>query len=194
MSLAARLATPLAQIGEYSAIWSGPCGDSTTHIDSLDVGPRRNPPSLMAKRARGWPARCAHCGERLDWATTDVALASGTRMVWDTPSGDLEPGCLYWEIRYSERRGQLNKHWCSAGWTNCDGRHLYAVLPNRHYWDIDSRASNCTLKSDWEHRCWVRHGEPPLITVDKAGITCAAGAGSILAGDYHGFLQNGIFT
>ncbi len=30
--------------------------------------------------------------------------------------------------------------------------------------------------------------------VDKNGLTCAAGAGSIQAGDYHGFLRDGEFT
>jgi hypothetical protein len=58
-------------------------------------------------------------------------------------------------------------------------------------WNIDSRANNCTLKDDRLHRCWIRHGVPPNITVDKVGRSCAAGAGSILAGSYHGFLRNG---
>ena len=75
-----------------------------------------------------------------------------------------------------------------------DGPHLVVILPNGQPWNIDSRASNCTLPYDYEHRCWVRHGEPPNITVDKNGLTCAAGAGSIMAGDYHGFLQNGALT
>lgn len=61
-------------------------------------------------------------------------------------------------------------------------------------WNIDSRASNCTLKTDRLHRCWIRHGTPPNITVDKAGRSCAAGAGSIQAGSYHGFLRNGQLT
>jgi len=73
-------------------------------------------------------------------------------------------------------------------------RHLVVICPNGHWWNIDSRCSNCTLKDDKAHRCWVRHGEPPNITVDKNGLTCSAGAGSIQAGDYHGFLQNGSLT
>jgi hypothetical protein len=55
------------------------------------------------------------------------------------------------------------------------------------------QASNCTLPGDKKHHCWIRHGEVPNLTVDKAGVTCAAGAGSIQAGDYHGFLRNGEF-
>lgn len=50
------------------------------------------------------------------------------------------------------------------------------------------------MPDDAEHRCWIRHGEPPLITVDKNGLTCAAGAGSIQCRDYHGFLRDGSFT
>lgn len=72
-----------------------------------------------------------------------------------------------------------------------DGKSLCVVLPNGRTWMIDSRANNCTLPNDNEHKCWVRHGTPPEITVDKAGLTCGAGAGSILSGDYHGFLRNG---
>jgi hypothetical protein len=73
-------------------------------------------------------------------------------------------------------------------------RHLAVVLPNGYLWDIDGRASNCTMKDDKQHRCWVRHGEPPTITVDKAGPTCKAGAGSIKVDGYHGFLKNGVFS
>ncbi len=58
-------------------------------------------------------------------------------------------------------------------------------------WNVDSRASNCTMKDDRKHRCWIRHGDPPKVTVDKNGFTCQAGAGSIQAGNWHGFLRNG---
>lgn len=76
-----------------------------------------------------------------------------------------------------------------------DGIYLQVRLPNGHDWAVDSRASNCT-RPDAPHQCWVRHGDPRTepITVDKNGDTCAAGAGSILSGDYHGFLINGILT
>jgi len=71
--------------------------------------------------------------------------------------------------------------------------HLIVHTPGGS-WDIDSRASNCTLPNDNVHRCWVRHGTAPDITVDKNGVTCAAGAGSIICGNYHGFLRNGELT
>jgi hypothetical protein len=78
-------------------------------------------------------------------------------------------------------------------WSNEVEPHLIVATPGGS-WDIDSRASNCTLPNDCSHRCWVRHGRPPIITVDKNGTTCAAGGGSIVCGGYHGFLVGGRFT
>lgn len=75
-------------------------------------------------------------------------------------------------------------------WKGPDGRILVVMTPGGE-WNIDSRAPNCTMKDDDKHRCWVRHGKPPEITVDKNGLTCRAGAGSIQCGDYHGFLRGG---
>jgi len=79
-------------------------------------------------------------------------------------------------------------------WENETEPHLLVRCPNgegTRDWDIDSRCSNCGLPSDKIHRCWVRHGTPPLITVDKHGVTCNAGAGSIALPKWHGFLRNG---
>jgi hypothetical protein len=86
-------------------------------------------------------------------------------------------------------------------------------------WHVDSQASNCPepcetcgvpYNQHWQryaesefkcryvprdkgaHRCWCRHGEPPLVTVNKSGPTCSAGAGSIISpSGWHGFLRNG---
>jgi hypothetical protein len=97
---------------------------------------------------------------------------------------EFGPGAMWFAIWYP----------INFEWQNEAGPHLIVVLPNGRLWDIDDRANNCTLPNDATHRCWVRHGETPLVTVDKAGPTCAAGAGSIIAGDYHGFLRNGEFV
>lgn len=77
-----------------------------------------------------------------------------------------------------------------------DGRSLHVVLPDGHHWNIDGRASNCSLLADTTHKCWVRHGSPESgdLHVDKDGITCAAGAGSIATDRYHGFLHRGHLT
>jgi hypothetical protein len=50
------------------------------------------------------------------------------------------------------------------------------------------------MPNDRLHRCWVRHGDAPELTVDKNGKTCGAGGGSIVSGSYHGFLRNGFLT
>jgi len=81
-------------------------------------------------------------------------------------------------------------------WDNETEPHLIVAAPSNTDWDIDSRCSNCGSPNDRLHRCWVRHGTPPNITVNKDGLTCEAGAGSFFShdGKYHGFLINGKFT
>lgn len=76
-------------------------------------------------------------------------------------------------------------------WDNESEPHIYVVCPGGSCWDIDSRARNCTMPEDRAHRCWVRHGEAPALTVDKSGLTCRAGAGSIQTSNWHGYLRNG---
>lgn len=73
-----------------------------------------------------------------------------------------------------------------------DGRSIMVKCPDGE-WAIDSQASNCT-RPDQPHQCWVRHGEPPDLTVDKNGNTCSAGGGSIWVhppDGWHGFLTAG---
>lgn len=94
--------------------------------------------------------------------------------------------------------------------TGPDGIALMVRLPNRWEWHVDGPASNCT-NPDWQpvdgqpnttrwrgrtHYCWVRHGDPRTgnVHVDKNGKTCSAGAGSIAAPGYHGFLNHGYLT
>ena len=89
--------------------------------------------------------------------------------------------------------------WLGESYRGPDGHCLVVTCPGGGEWIIDGPASNCTKREDHgpygqAHRCWVRHGTPPNITVDKNGLTCAAGAGSIISGSYHGFLRDGEFT
>jgi len=75
----------------------------------------------------------------------------------------------------------------------CDGLAIACKMYD-YTWYIDGRASNCTKPADVKHRCWVRHGTVgELLTVDKNGLTCDAGAGSIYMDDkrWHGYLRNG---
>lgn len=133
-----------------------------------------------------WPTHCA-CGYQF---TPEDYFQVWTERLYKGPDGQeyslhKPPVGALW---YAEWLEDLPKWWKGP-----DGRILMAKTPGGE-WCIDSRASNCTMPDDDEHRCWVRHGTPPEIHVDKNGKTCAAGAGSIVSGNYHGFLHNGYFT
>ncbi len=91
--------------------------------------------------------------------------------------------------------------WYADWFDNCfnpqlgPGKNLVVKTPGGD-WMVDRQSSNCTMPEDTDqekHHCWVIHGTPPRITVDKIGVTCGAGAGSIMTanGKYHGFLRNG---
>ena len=153
-----------------------------------------------------WPVSCP-CGyqfgpddEWQDWQEALYRRADSGELttIRDAPDGAM------WDAWWMESsRGP-------------DGRCLVVKCPGGAEWMIDERASNCPLPGriqqaaieygegspehqaliwqDQEHRCWIRHGEPPAITVDKDGRTCDAGGGSIRAGIYHGFLRGGVFT
>lgn len=179
--------------------WWGECpaGDDHRLEVPLRSGEGEPPANVLDGAIDSDPppdARCDKCGAELD---TEPTRGASTRTRYDTPSGGLEAGCLYWDT-WSHVDGDSNPRPCPAyrgGWSNCGGRHLMAVLPNGAHWDIDSRASNCGRPDDATHRCWTRHGDPEndpgAFHVDKSGDTCTAGAGSIVAGDWHGFLHHG---
>jgi hypothetical protein len=157
-----------------------------------------------------WPKTCAHCNYAFfdddHWQLFNEHLwrrADGEPGEWRLR--DVPPGAM-WDATWMHEDGPNN--WCGP-----DGRALVVKLPNGHDWLIDGQANNCDSPcancgkpysahvaggiecKSWHdarpHKCWVRHGEPPLLTVDKNGDTCGAGAGSIQAGDWHGFLRNG---
>lgn len=92
--------------------------------------------------------------------------------------------------------------------SNCDSPCKTCVVPWATHWDKtqwnketktstiiqpkDPRACGSYIDSR-PHMCWVRHGTPPhqVVHVDKSGVTCGAGAGSIALPNWHGFLHNG---
>jgi hypothetical protein len=135
-----------------------------------------------------WPDRCDACAMP---SPPDASRSIERRRLYDTVTGEPEPGDLYWADWFGcdERGGR-----CVHGWSNCDGVHLLAVLPSSALFDLDGRAANCNQPHDTIHRCWVRHGQPPDITVDKRGLTCGAGGGSIFAHDFHGYLRDGVWS
>lgn len=84
--------------------------------------------------------------------------------------------------------------WCRS---QDDGAPLIIKLPDGDLWYVDGPAGNCGRQDDPNqelHHCWVRHGVVPTITVDKNGVTCSAGAGSVASTHYHGFLRDGYLT
>lgn len=132
-----------------------------------------------------WPQTCSSCRRSIDYSDPAFERSASYRYEWANADRTatvrkLPVGALY------------DAFWMHEWRTGPDGRSLTCVLPNGHHWHIDSRANNCGRPDDDEHRCWVRHGEPPAIHVDKNGNTCPAGAGSIQSGDWHGFLHHGV--
>lgn len=139
-----------------------------------------------------WPDACEKCGNPFsdgdEWQRFRRAIYrrpdTGDEMVLsDAPVGAI------WDARW------FLDHYKEGFYVGPDGRCLVVRTPGGE-WMIDSRASNCTMPDDNAHKCWVRHGKPEdgTLHVDKNGVTCAAGAGSILCGDYHGFLHHGELT
>lgn len=125
-----------------------------------------------------WPTKCDGCDYQFT-AEDEFQLFSEHIYLDDAGKEhrlrDSTPGMM-WDAEWMNRKGP-------------DGKCLVVICPNGHQWMIDGRASNCTMPTDTTHRCWTRVGTPPLIQVGKQwGMTCAAGAGSIQAGNYHGFL------
>lgn len=137
-----------------------------------------------------WPAQC-ECGATFE--NSDSIERAGQMFVWRlhkrSDNGELvslhdAPTGAMWRAWWMKHEGRF---W---DWDNQTEAPLMCKTPGGE-WNIDGRASNCTMPNDRLHRCWVRHGTPPTITVDKNGATCQAGAGSIAQRNWHGFLRNG---
>lgn len=166
-------------------------GDGTVTRDIIDYGGPKNRADVPPEYA--WPTNCA-CGyafvEDDHWQVFGDALYQRADTGAIVTLRGAPPGAM-WDAWWM--------HGIKGGFLfgpGEDGLVLMVKLPNGHDWCPDRRASNCTMPNDDNHRCWRRHGDPRTgpVTVDKNGPTCAAGAGSILSGDYHGFLRNGELT
>jgi hypothetical protein len=172
----------------------GPCpGGHRAQADACDrkrrVQPVSNSPAELAKFRAGdprWPATCAACGRPFGSAEGRAVFF---RRIYDR--GDGGPPCTLSE---APPGAVWDASWMPDSMKGPDGRSVVVRLPNGRDWYVDSRANNCTRPADTTHRCWVRHGTPPDLTVDKSGDTCSAGGGSIQSGDYHGFLRQGFLV
>lgn len=177
-------------IGDSPATFEHPELHLRAHLGMLPATPHDDP---------RWPTHCAHC----DYVFTDddqwqdfqdlIYMRAVEphdeyliRTHTDSPHRALAPAGAMWDS------------WWMPYARGDDDICLTVMLPNGRTWMVDSRASNCTLPDDTVHKCWVRHGDPRTapgtLHVDKDGVTCSAGGGSIQAGDYHGFLHNGQLT
>lgn len=163
--------------------------DGRKFLDMLPDTPRDDP---------RWPTRCAHCGRPF---TDDDEWQDFQRQVYVTADGTLcipDDRQIPGTVPTALPGAMWDAWWMGSHSRGPDGICLAVLLPNRRTWLVDSRASNCTMPDDNVHKCWVRHGdprtEPHLLTIDKDGVSCSAGAGSIQADDYHGFLHNGALT
>lgn len=132
-----------------------------------------------------WPTACA-CGQYA--FTTDDRQVFCELIYRRADTGeemtlrDAPPGAMWYADWLDQfHRPQLEHN-------------LVVKLPDGTDWQVDSQATNCTMKDDWKqerHHCWVLQGEPPNVTAGKDGPTCGAGAGSIQSHAYHGFLTDG---
>jgi hypothetical protein len=157
----------------------------------IDASNRKQPPNTDSR----WPSRCDACGWQFE--STDAYQLFSRQIYVRLDTGfcctleDALPGACWDAWWISERR--------KDGPTGCgymvgpDYRALVVKCPDGHAWHIDARARDCTMPDDNAHHCWVRHGSPEdgTLHVDKNGLTCGAGGGSIDTGRYHGFLHNG---
>jgi hypothetical protein len=152
---------------------------------------RADDPARFPHDDARWPQRCAACGTPFpptaSWQVNYEQLHTRSDGGPECTLRDPPPGAMWeapWAVDFGNR--------------GADGRCFVVRLPNGRDWMIDGRASNCSKPDDHAHNCWVRHGTPPLLTVDKAGVTCNAGAGSIGSGTgadyYHGFLRDGVLV
>lgn len=164
-----------------------------------------------------WPKACK-CGyeftEADAWQHCKISLWSRSDNQELVTLRDAPVGAIWYADWMSD----------SSSYRGHDGRVVVVRLPGGYDWMVDSRAKNCTSPclhcgvqykdhqsncgnqnpydpqqqhyedSHPEHKCWVRHGTPPDLHVDKNGVTCEAGAGSIAVPGYHGFLHHGKLT
>jgi len=155
----------------------------TVYRDDTEHGRIREAMLPYARTDPNWPTAC-ECGYvfgpedtwqtngQLEWRRGDT----GELLVAD-PHG-LPPGAL-WHLDWSP----------FAQWTDRygDGINLYAMCPNRSYWNVDGPAYGEGRPKTVN--AWTRTGDPRRPIETSLTVTP-----SIVAGDYHGFLTAGRFT
>jgi len=172
------------ELRRFSPRGTAPCVKAGYHDAKTAIEEKTEEPLCVncehSRKDSRWPKKCDHCDykftENDNWGVWRRRIYIRTDTKERLTLQNAPVGAMWYWDGYS----------CKGE----DGHCLMVKTPGGD-WIIDSRASNCTMKEDNIHRCWVRHGTPPNVTVSKNGNTCRAGAGSILVGSYHGFLRNG---
>lgn len=147
----------------------------------------------VARLYEGWPAFCG-CGYAFQETDTYQVFTEDIYSRTDTGEEMTlreAPAGAIWRATWFEGVERL---------TGPDGHCYICRMPGGRDWNIDGPASNCDQR-DRPHKCWVRTGEAPNLTVGKGkeGESCTAGAGSIWIdrggpNDWHGFLTNGVLN
>lgn len=191
---------------EYHVLETGTC-----IVENGMIGP-------VAVNDHRWPTHCT-CGYKF---ADDASKRYFPQRLFKTSDGQHytlreAPVGAMWSVDYYDHNGpdgqclvvRIPKHhdWMvDSRASNCDSPCKYCRVPyhshktetcsnpgdGEHHWTKGAYAD-----SKPEHRCWVRHGDAKngVVHVDKAGVTCNAGAGSIISPDgWHGFLHNGHLT
>ncbi len=139
-----------------------------------------------------WPAECDACGRPFN---EDAEKQVNADLIYEG-KGEGGKGRRF-TLREAPVGAMWDLFWFGdlPSWTGKDGVSLAVMTPGGE-WYVDGIASNCTDPKNENHKCWVRHGNPKTgeVHVDKNGQTCSAGAGSIQAKNYHGFLHHGYLT
>lgn len=163
------------------------------HVEKPVPGPgvaEESPDDWSAYRYDSrWPRKC-ECGYVFGDRTGEHRQVRDERLYSGCPDGQL------YTLRDAPVGAMWDAWWMTDDYKGADGLCLVVKTPGGD-WMVDGRASNCTRPDDWTHRCWTRTGDPRtgMVTVGKTyGPTCAAGAGSIAIGRYHGFLVQGLLT
>jgi len=174
---------------DYDTI-TAPYTPDADGIDRADDTGQAADEALKTDPSVPWPTLCETCGAALSLGAPNIWRYVDRWRMWR----NTETGEEYARLHESSAGAMWRAPWLASHTTSQDdGAPLFVMTPGGE-WGIDDQARNCTMPDDHgqqQHHCWVRHGVPPLVTVDKSGPTCGAGAGSIQCRDYHGFLRAG---
>jgi hypothetical protein len=191
--LECRLARPIGWVTVLNVHWDGQCVECPSHLAVREVErglgdlPDENLDIANWADRSVWPSACKYCGALVPERGAAVDINVVRSRLWDTPSGDLEPGCIFHATDLTPSRWN-SKGFSRQYWERCKRAGkildpLAVVCPDGSRWYIDLRASNGATGADGLTDGWTVEGEPPR-------ITCSP---SINTGTYHGWLRDGVF-